>query len=203
MSWPREPLWAPPLGCHLIPNFPRGHRGRVFRRSELVALDVEDVAEQSQGLVVTVRRSKVDQEGAGLVRAVPFGAIPETCPVRALRAWLEARITSGPLFRSVDRHGNVSAERTDGLTVARVVKRAALAAGLDPERFSGHSLRLGFVTTAARRGCSERAIANQTGHRSMLVLRRYIRRANAFEENAAVAILGSRASETSAAAPEV
>jgi len=80
----------------------------------------------------------------------------------------------------------VSLERTDGLTVARVVKRAALAAGLDAGRFSGHSLRLGFVTTAARRGCSERSIANQTGHRSMPVLRGYIRRANVFEENAAV-----------------
>jgi len=95
---------------------------------------------------------------------------------------------SGP-GGSVRANGNVSAERTEGLTVVRVVKRAALAAGLEAERFSGHSLRLGFVTTAARRGCSERSIANQPGHRSMLVLRSYIRRANVFEENAAVAVV--------------
>jgi len=83
----------------------------------------------------------------------------------------------------------VKAERTDGLTVARSVKRAADAAGLAAKRSSGHSLRLGFVTAAARSGCSEGSIANQTGHRSMVVLRGYIRRANVFEENAAVAVL--------------
>lgn len=80
-------------------------------------------------------------------------------------------------------------ERTDGLTVARVVKRAAEEAGLDAAQVSGHSLRLGFVTTAAQKGCSERAIANQTGHRSIPVLRGYIRRATVFEENAAVTLV--------------
>ncbi len=166
----------------------------AFRRSELVALDVEDVAAHAAGLVVILRRSKVDQEPRGFAKAIPYGGDTATCPVTAMKAWLEAaRITSGPLFRSIDRHGNVAPDRTSGLTVARVVKRAALAAGLDAERFSGHSLRLGFVTTAARRGCSERSIANQTGHRSMPVLRGYIRRANVFEENAAVAVVGLRA----------
>ncbi len=160
----------------------------AFRRSELVALDVEDVVEERQGLVITVRRSKTDQESVGALKAIPFGA-GDHCPVRALRAWLEAvAITTGPLFRSIDRHGNVSAARIDGLTVARVVKRTALAAGLEAERFSGHSLRLGFVTAAAQRGCSERAIANQTGHRSMPVLRGYIRRAHVFDQSAATAL---------------
>jgi len=170
----------------------------AVRRSELVALDVEDVAEHTAALVVTVRRSKVDQEDvgfAGFAKAMPFGSTPETCPVRALRAWLEAaRITSGPLFRSVDRHGNVAPARTSGLTVARAVKRAALAAGLDAERFAAHLLRAGFVSTAALRGCSERSIANQTGHRSMVVLRGYIRRATVFEENAAVAVVSPEGS---------
>lgn len=160
----------------------------AFRRSELVALDVEDVVEERHGLVISVRRSKTDQDGGGQLKAIPFGA-GDACPVRALRAWLEAAaITDGPLFRAIDRHGNVRPGRTDGLTVARVVKRATRAAGLEAERFSGHSLRLGFVTTAAQRGSSERAIANQTGHRSMPVLRGYIRRATVFEENAAVAL---------------
>ncbi len=105
----------------------------AFRPSELVALDVEGVREERERRVVTVRRSKVDQEGVGLVKAMPFGATAETCPVRALRAWLEvARISGGPLFRSVDRHANVCPGRTSGLTVARVVKRAARAASLDP-----------------------------------------------------------------------
>jgi len=162
----------------------------AFRRSELVALDVESVANDPAGATISLDRSITHQESTGFAKALPFGATPETCPVRALRAWLEAAsITEGPLFRSVDRHGNVKADRTDGLTVARVVKRAALAAGLDAERSSGHSLRLGFATTAARRGCSERSIANQTGHRSMLVLRGYIRRANVFEDNAAMNLL--------------
>lgn len=161
----------------------------AFRRSELVALAGEDVAEHEKGLVITVRRSKVDQEAVGFEKAIPFGTPPDICPVRALRAWLEAAaITQGPLFRAIDRHGNVKSERTDGVTVARVVKQAALAAGLDPERFSGHSLRLGFVTAAAMKGCSDRSIANQTGHRSMPVLRGYIRRATVFEENAALQI---------------
>ncbi len=163
----------------------------AFRRSELVGLDVEDVAEHQAGLVITARRSKTDQEARGFEKAIPLGATPDLCPVRALKAWLEAaRITSGPLLRSIDRHGNVAPDRISGLTVARVVKRVATAAGLDAERFSGHSLRLGFVTTAAQRGCSERSIANQTGHRSMPVLRSYIRRATVFEENAAVAVAG-------------
>ena len=162
----------------------------AFRRSELVGLDVEDLAEHGAGLVVTVRRSKTDQEGRGFEKAIPFGATAEFCPVRAIHTWLAAAaMTSGPLFRSIDRHGKVAPERTSGLTVARAVKRAAAAARLDAERFSGHSLRLGFVTTAAQRGCSERSIANQTGHRSMLVLRGYIRRATVFEENAAVGLI--------------
>lgn len=161
----------------------------AFRRSELVGLDVDDVAEDPQGLVITVRRSKTDQEAVGQLKAIPYSADAAACPMRALRAWLEAaEIAEGPLFRAIDRHGNVKLSRTDGLTVARVVKRAALAEGLEPARVSGHSLRAGFVTAAAQRGASERAIANQTGHRSMLMLRSYIRRANAFEENAATAV---------------
>jgi integrase len=161
----------------------------AFRRSELVGLDVSDVEETGDGLVVTLRRSKTDQEGAGRKVGLPYGSRPATCPVRALRAWLDASGTSdGPIFRPVDRHGRLSPHRLSGDAVALVVKRSAARVGLDPARYAGHSLRAGLVTSAAAAGVQERVIAEQTGHRSMLVLRRYIREASLFRENAAAAV---------------
>jgi integrase len=158
----------------------------AFRRSELVALAVEDLQERPDGLLVTVRRSKRDQEGHGDTKAIPFGADPETCPVRAVKAWLAAaRVTDGPLFRRVDRHGNVGDAPLTGQAVSLIVKRAAERADLDASKYSGHSLRAGFVTTAAANGASERAIARQTGHApGSTVLRTYIRHASAFTDNA-------------------
>jgi integrase len=161
----------------------------ALRRSELVALDVEDIEFVAQGMVITLRRSKTDQEAAGRKIGIPHGACPETCPVRALRAWLGTTgITSGPVFKSIDRHSNISTARLTPASVALVVKRAAEAAGLDPTRFSGHSLRAGFATEAARAGVEERVIAQQTGHRSMTVLRRYIHAGSLWHENAASAV---------------
>lgn len=158
----------------------------AFRRSELVALDLEDVVVTSEGLVVTIRRSKTDQEGEGRKVGLPYGAHMATCPVRALQAWLQvSRIASGPLFRSVNRHGQVRPERLSGQSVALIVKRTAQAAGFDPMQFSGHSLRAGLATSAAASGVSERAIMAQTGHRSIAVARRYIREGSLFHENAA------------------
>lgn len=173
----------------------------AMRRSEVVGLDLADVEEDRSGIVVTVRRSKTDQLGAGMRKAIPaYPALPERCPVAAVRAWLEVRgAEPGPLFRAVDRHGRVSRARMDSSSVALVVKRAATAAGLDPAVYAGHSLRRGFITTAARNGCSERSIANQTGHRSMPVLRAYIERATVFEDNAATALVGLVASRPVAA----
>jgi integrase len=140
-------------------------------------------------LRVTIRRSKTDQEASGRQIALPYGSDPQTCPVTALRAWLEhAGITRGAIFRGVDRHGNVSTKRLSDRAVADVVKRAARGAGLDPEEFSGHSLRAGFATTAAAAGANERQIANQTGHTSMEVLRGYIRHGSLFTDNAATTL---------------
>ena len=158
----------------------------AFRRSELVALDLNDLTENSDGLVVTIRRSKSDQEGRGDTKAIPFGSDPETCPVRAVRAWTEAAgIAEGPLFRPVDRHGNVSDARLSGKAIAIVIKRAAERVGLDASAYSGHSLRAGFCSTAAANGASERAIARQTGHApGSTVLRTYIRFATPFTDNA-------------------
>jgi integrase len=161
----------------------------AFRRSELVGLDAGDVTFTEEGLVVTLRRSKTDQEGVGRKIGVPYGANPATCPIRALRAWLTAAgITEGPLFRGLNRHGQILPGRLSDKAVARVVKARAEQAGLDPARYSGHSLRAGLATSAAAAGVPERVIANQTGHRSMAVLRRYIREGSLFRENAAAQV---------------
>jgi len=109
--------------------------------------------------------------------------------VRALQAWLKAAgIDEGPFFRGVDRHGNIGAGRLSDRAVALVVKRSAEAIGLDPAHYAGHSLRAGLATSAAAAGISERAIMNQTGHRSTEILRRYIREGSLFRENAAAGV---------------
>lgn len=158
----------------------------AFRRSELVSLDVDALTETADGLRVRLRVSKTDQEGAGEEKGIPFGQHPETCPIRALRAWREASgIEAGPLFRPVTRHDTVQEGRLTDKGVARVVKRAAERAGLDPTRYAGHSLRAGLATSAAAGGAPERAIMKQTGHRSVTMVRKYIRSGSLFQENAA------------------
>ncbi len=158
----------------------------AMRRSELVALDVADVTETGDGLIVTVRRSKTDEEGEGRQVGIPYGSNPMTCPVRAFRAWLEhSGIEDGPLFRPIDRHGKLGRERLSDRAVAMIVKRTAEAAGLDPKLLAGHSLRSGMATSAARAGATEAQIMSQTGHKSLHVLRRYIRRGTLFSDNAA------------------
>ena len=158
----------------------------AFRRSELVALNVEDCCFSRDGLTITLRRSKTDQDGAGRRVGIPYGANPETCPVRTVDDWrTQAGIDSGPLFRAVNRHGQVRPVRLTGYAVALIVKKLAQRAGLDPVKYSGHSLRAGHATAAAIGGASERAIMNQTGHRSVQMVRRYIRDGNLFRENSA------------------
>jgi integrase len=158
----------------------------AFRRSELVSLDVQDCAFGKDGLTVTLRRSKTDQAGAGRKIGIPYGSNPETCPVRVLQTWLElAGITGGPLFRSINRHRQVQPGRLAGIDVARVVKKLAERAGLNAGKYAGHSLRAGHATSAAIAGASERSIMNQTGHRSVQMVRRYIRDGSLFRENSA------------------
>lgn len=158
----------------------------AFRRSELVSLNIEDLDFRADGIAISLKRSKTDQEGEGATKGIPYGRCAETCPVRALKAWLEcAGITEGVVFRSVNRHGQVGTEQLNDKTVARVVKRAAEAAGLDPSNYSGHSLRAGLATSAAMNGVSERDIMRQTGHHSVQMVRRYIRDGELFKSNAA------------------
>jgi integrase len=196
---------APVLAGHLramlkeLPATLAGARDRAlllvgfagaFRRSELVALTVSDATFTPDGLELRIRRSKTDQEGRGRLVAIPYSGTPDLCPVRALRAWLEASaIAEGPLFREVTRHGHVATAPLTGRSLSRIVKRAATAAGLDASRFSGHSLRAGFVTQAKLKGKAEDAIMRQTGHRSVAMVRKYDRRAELWRDNAAAGLL--------------
>lgn len=158
----------------------------AFRRSELVALDIEDCTFGKDGLTVTLRRSKTDQQAVGRKIGIPYGSNPATCPVRIVQAWLElGGISAGPLFRSISRHGQVRFGRLSPIDVARVVKKLADRAGLDAAKYAGHSLRAGHATSAAIAGASERSIMNQTGHRSVQMVRRYIRDGSLFRENSA------------------
>lgn len=158
----------------------------ALRRSELVALDVGHLERTSEGLVISIRRSKTDQDGEGRKIGVPAGTDPGTCPVHAVEAWLAAaKIESGAVFRVMNRHGQVLPKRLSGEGVAIVVKRYVGKLGFDSALFSGHSLRAGLATSAAAAGKGERAIMNQTGHRSVTTVRRYIRDGNLFRENAA------------------
>lgn len=162
----------------------------AFRRSELVALDAGDVAITRDGLVVTIRRSKTDQEAEGRKIGIPYASHVETCPVRSLQDWLEkSGITQGPLFRPVNRFGKMAGERLSAAAVGEIVKRNAAAVGLDAAEFAGHSLRSGLATSAAAAGASERSIMKQTGHRSTAMVRKYIRDGSLFRENA-VAMVG-------------
>ena len=160
----------------------------AFRRSELVSLDVADVAFDPNGLTIRLRRSKTDQEGEGRKVGLPYGSNLATCPVRALQEWLHAAaITSGALFVGINRHGTPQG-RLSACAVALIVKKVVAAAGLNPDLYAGHSLRAGLATSAAMAGVSERSIMNQTGHKSVQMVRRYIRDGSLFRENAAAGI---------------
>ena len=155
----------------------------AFRRSELVALDVEDLRDDPEGLRVIVRRSKVDQEGRGLEKAIPHGRFVK--PVELVRTWLGAAgITAGPVFRPISRSGNVrqgEAVRLTDRSVANILQSYCTAAGLDASTFGAHSLRAGYITTAAERGADLARIMDQSGHRDPRTVVGYIRRANAFK----------------------
>ena len=161
----------------------------AFRRSEIVSLTVADIQFGNDGLTIHLRRSKTDQEGRGRKIGIPYGSHRETCPVRSLQAWLEGSgIAEGPIFRAVNRHGHIQAGALSDKAVALIVKRWAEAAGLDPTRYAGHSLRAGLATAAAQAGVSERVIMAQTGHKSLEMVRRYIREGSLFRENAAAEV---------------
>jgi integrase len=146
-----------------------------FRRSELVALELADIETARQGLIVTIRRSKTDQEGAGRRIGIPHGRT-RYCPVAAVEAWLAASaINTGPLFRPMTRHGKMAANPLTGDAVSVLLRERLQGAGIDPKNYSGHSLRAGFATSAAQAGVSTPKIRQQTGHASDTMLARYVR----------------------------
>lgn len=176
-----------------MPDDLRGLRDRALlllgfagalRRSELVALDVGDIEEGSEGIFIRIRRSKTDQEGAGDFVSIPYGS--RLHPVRALKDWLEASaISGGPLFRPIRKGGQViEAERLSDRSVANILKAYARAVGLDPAVFSGHSLRSGFVTSALQSGADVLRVMDVTRHRQINTLKVYDRRARAFRQHA-------------------
>jgi integrase len=160
-----------------------------FRRSELALINICDIKFSADGVVVNVRKSKTDQDGAGREVGLPFGSIPDTCPVCALRKWLDrAGITEGPVFRSVARYGHVSRRGLHKDSIGKLLKRAASRAGLKVDELGGHSLRAGCVTQAAMNGVREFINMRQTGHKTVATLRRYIRSGEIFRENAAAGL---------------
>jgi site-specific recombinase XerD len=160
----------------------------AFRRSELVALDVADITEAKTGLLVTIRRSKTDQEGEGITIAIARGDL--ACPAKALREWLDAAgIETGPIFRPINKGGTVGTERLTDRSVANIVKAYAGRAGYDASTFSGHSLRSGFLTSAAAKGASIFKMMDVSRHKSVDTLRGYVRDAELFKDHAGAGLL--------------
>lgn len=158
----------------------------AFRRSELVAVSCEQIKREEQGIVITLPRSKTDQEGRGRSVAIPRIESP-VCPVAALETWLQAcGIVNGPLFRPISKAGKVLGSQLSAGAVSIIVKQRAAQIGLDPQRYSGHSLRAGFATSAAAAGLAAWQIKSQTGHVSDAVIGGYIRETDPLEGIAAV-----------------
>lgn len=174
-----------------LPETLRGKRDRALvligfagalRRSELVAIDISDLERHKKGLLVHIRRSKTDQEGHGADLPIPNGRMRA---VEALDTWLAAAvITEGPIFRSVDRHGNVGREALTDRQVARIVKEVCARVGLDPAIFSGHSLRAGFITSALDAKVDPLKVMKQSRHVKVDTLKEYDRRENDFDHHA-------------------
>jgi len=156
-----------------------------FRRNEIVSLDYEDLDFVTEGLKINLRRSKTDQFGEGLKKALPYFDNTQYCPVVSLRKWLGvSKIASGPVFRRFTKGSKLSNSRLTDQTVALLIKEYLQLAGIDSKNYSGHSLRSGFATSAAESGVEERNIMAMTGHKSTEMVRRYIKEANLFKNNA-------------------
>lgn len=192
----KRPLLVEDLeaGLELIPDSPAGLRDSAllltgfagaFRRSELVGLDWGDLEFSEEGVKITIRRSKTDQEGAGRILGIPRSGRKKLCPVRALERWRAVSgCGEGAVFRAVAPDGSAGKNRLSDRMVARIVQRWMSRAGREADSYGAHSLRSGLATAAARGGASERSIMRQTGHRSAVMVRRYIQEATVFEDNA-------------------
>ena len=156
-----------------------------FRRNEIVSLDCDDLDFVPEGLKINIKRSKTDQFGEGFTKALPYFDNSKYCPVVSLKSWLEiSKISRGPLFRRFVKGSKLTENRLTDQTVALLIKKYLNLAGIDSKNYSGHSLRSGFATSAAESGVEERSIMAMTGHKSTEMVRRYIKEANLFKNNA-------------------
>jgi integrase len=160
----------------------------VLLRTELCGLNVEDITKTRDGLILHLNRSKTDQRGEGQAVAIPYGSNPLTCPVRNLEDWLAVSgFSEGPLFRRVDRNGNILVGLTPQ-SVRLIEKDCFEKVGLDPDKYGSHSLRSGFGSSASKAGKPEHQIMKQTKHKRSDWLQRYIKKANMFDDNVAIGI---------------
>jgi site-specific recombinase XerD len=156
-----------------------------FRRNELVSLDIEDIEFVFEGLKVTLKKSKTDQFGEGFTKGIPHFDHSLYCPVTSLKRWINfAKIKKGPIFVKFSKGPKITKQRLTDQTVALIIKEYLLKAGIDNKNYSGHSLRSGFATSAAESGAEERSIMAMTGHKSSDMVRRYIKEASLFKNNA-------------------
>ena len=159
--------------------------GGGFRRNELVSLDYEDLNFVNEGVKINLKKSKTDQFGEGSVKALPYFENNLYCPVKSIQNWLNiSKIKNGPLFRKFYKGLKLSHNRLSDQSVALLIKYYLNIAGIDNSDYSGHSLRSGFATSAAEAGAEERSIMAMTGHKSTEMVRRYIKEANLFKNNA-------------------
>jgi site-specific recombinase XerD len=159
--------------------------GGGFRRSELISIDHEDLDFVEEGVKITLRKSKTDQFGEGLVKGLPYFTNEKYCPVISLKNWLNlTRIKTGPVFRRFAKGPVLTGHRLTDQSVVLIIKDCLRLAGIENQNFSGHSLRSGFATVAADSGADERSIMAMTGHKTTQMVRRYIREANIFKNNA-------------------
>jgi len=156
-----------------------------FRRNEIVSLDYDDLDFVPEGVKINIKRSKTDQFGEGFTKALPYFDSSQYCPVMSLKNWLDiSKVTSGPVFRRFLKGSKLSENRLTDQTVAILIKEYLNLAGINSKNYSGHSLRSGFATSAAESGVEERNIMAMTGHKSTEMVRRYIKEANLFKNNA-------------------
>ena len=159
--------------------------GGGFRRTELISIDYEDVDFVQEGVKITVKRSKTDQFGEGMTKGLPYFSNEKYCPVTNLKNWLTlSKIKTGPIFRRFAKGSILTSHRLTDQSVVLIIKDYLKLAGIENKNYSGHSLRSGFATVAAESGADERSIMAMTGHKTTQMVRRYIKEANLFKNNA-------------------
>ena len=159
--------------------------GGGFRRTELISIDHEDLEFVPEGLKIVIKKSKTDQYGEGMIKGLPYFANETYCPIVNLKKWLEmSKIKTGPIFRRFSKGSSLTDKRLSDQSVVLLIKKYLNLAGIENKNFAGHSLRSGFATVAAESGADERSIMAMTGHKTTQMVRRYIREANIFKNNA-------------------